>query len=389
MMKKIKVLLAIVLVCSLAGCSGTTIYSNHSEAQEIGLIRTIGIDKTDGGVAVTTTTGVGLNMSPPNIYRQEGKTLAEALRNLSSSSIGRQMKFSHNENILVSEDAVCELRDCLDYVARVPDMRLVTNIYIVRGGTAEDLIRGAASQKDDVTEMLSTIDHEISGTGEGYVYDCRHLLIDLEYTDCCKILAIEGAENEELTEDSSEKMVKSAGYAISDGYELLGFVTDRAAVGTSIMTEAMQSRVLTVTTSDGTATLEVNGYELKYSPEFDGGELKAVNIELDAEAALLQVSDGMDMLSDGARKRAEKALADEILESVSSAISLSCEMEKDFMDIGWEIEKAEPRKFREWGKWYEEFDTILYNIKVKAGITRSFDVEGSLEEKSNARFNGR
>lgn len=387
MKRRLAALFASMLV--LSGCNGTTIYSNHTEAQELGLVRTLGIDKTENGVSVTATTGVGLNMTPPKLYRQEGATLSEALRNLSHSSMGRQMHFSHNESILVGEEAVCELLDCLDYVARVPDMRLVTDIYIVRGGTAEELITGAASESDDVTEMLSTLEREIQSTGKGYVYDCRHLLTDLEYTRCCKMMAIEGAKSEELSESSSELMIKPAGYAVTDGSKILGYVTGDAAVGASIMMESMRSHVMTLETEDGMGTVEINEYKISCLPEFKNNKLQKVTIEADVEAVLLQVGDGMNMLDDRARAKVEKAIAEKVLGCISSAVGVSKEMGADYMDIGWEIEMADPAAFRKWGKWYEEMGDTEFEIKTTARLIRSFDVEGSMEVWSGGDYNGR
>ena len=113
-MKRISAaVIALLLVLPLCACSGTSIYSARSEAQELELVRTTGIDSDGETVSVTVTTGVGIDNSAPRIYRGDGRSLAEAIDGLSKSATGRELNFSHNENLLMAKDPPESSRECL------------------------------------------------------------------------------------------------------------------------------------------------------------------------------------------------------------------------------------------------------------------------------------
>ena len=59
--KKAVILLLALSLLALPGCSGTSIYTNYHEVEDLELIRTVGVDKAANQVEVTICSGVGLS----------------------------------------------------------------------------------------------------------------------------------------------------------------------------------------------------------------------------------------------------------------------------------------------------------------------------------------
>ena len=57
MIKKITAAVLALSLIALSGCSGGSIYSNYREIEQLVVIQTMGIDKTDDGVCLSISSG--------------------------------------------------------------------------------------------------------------------------------------------------------------------------------------------------------------------------------------------------------------------------------------------------------------------------------------------
>ena len=138
MKKTVFILLLAACVVFIAGKGEATIASNHREVEQLELIRTVGVDVAeDGNVTVTAGTGSRAAGGAPSFFQSTGSTVATAINDMQRLPLGKEALFAHTAHFILSRSAAeTELRDCLDYIQRSPDMRLDTDIFILREGTA-------------------------------------------------------------------------------------------------------------------------------------------------------------------------------------------------------------------------------------------------------------
>lgn len=376
------ILTAMSAVLFLSACSADTIYSNHSEANEIELVRTVGIDRDEGGVTVTATTGVGLDESPPKVVYQQGATVAEALKALSQNPTGREVTFSHIENFLIGEASSSEIDSCLDYLARDVEVRLTTNIYIVRGGTAKDLITGTMSGQDDVTEMLTTLKRDIVRTGEGYVYNSRDVLANIDRIGCSLMMAVKAEKNADLSDGASELMVVPDGFAVVDGKRSVGTLDVETAHAVVVLVGRFESETMAVDDGNGakvTALLTVD--KMKIRPIYENSSLKGADITVAFKAKVVGIDGAADISEAEALRRIEKEISLRQAERFADAVKALREMNRDFADIGWRLNMADPAEYRKTGEedWKNRLDSMEFRIKTSAEIDRSYELETLLE----------
>ncbi len=376
-MKKIFALAALAaLSLTLTGCSGANIYTDYHELEELELIRTIGVDLKEDKVLTTICSGVGLSGSPPQIYSGEEKALATALNMLQKEPVGKKMFYSHVEHIIVGEEAAKEgISRYLDYVERSPEMRLDTNMFIAKGSMAKDVMTKVVTDKIAAADILYYMREDVDKLGLGKVYSCGNISSSLAKNGSALVMAIELAENMDLSEKSAEKMIKPAGYAVIKDGKLLTFLDTEQSHGVSIITNGMHFDDIEVTLEDGTrVTIGVEGTRAGFTPHFEDGELKSVDFEVEVEATITEV----DAMINIEKESVRRAVADTVTEvekaRIESAISASQEMGVDFMDIGSAVELRAPVKFKKMPRsWESIFPYININVKIGTDVLRTYD----------------
>ena len=153
-MKKIAAfIMAAAVAVSSSGCSGLSIFSNYREIEDLELIRTIGVDSDPQGVNVIISSGSTGSESAPRIYETQAPAVGVGLAVLQKVPLGKQAILSHTENmVLGEEEARAGIGQVLDYVERYAEMRIDTSLFIVKGGTARDLIQGTAGKNTSAAD---------------------------------------------------------------------------------------------------------------------------------------------------------------------------------------------------------------------------------------------
>ena len=165
--------LAALMSAALASCSSVTIYSQQREPDDYILIQAIGIDWTDGQIAVTASTGTGLDGEEPKIFEAKNATLSQAVNDIKYGYLKEEAFFSHTSQIVIGENAAARgIEEYLDYTARNINMRLSSNIYIVQGGTAGELIKEADGGSISATDMLAAVNDKAEYMMLGEASNC-------------------------------------------------------------------------------------------------------------------------------------------------------------------------------------------------------------------------
>ncbi|MCI9118253.1 MAG: spore gernimation protein GerC, partial [Flavonifractor sp.] len=131
----------------LSGCGGLDLLPYARELEGMALMRTLGVDAAAEGVAVTASTDAG----------EEGGERAQVAErtapSISAAVLGMQAEgaayvyFGHVGQLLLGEPlARRSAGGALDYVLRDVEMRLDTELYVVRDGGAGEAIAQAAEE---------------------------------------------------------------------------------------------------------------------------------------------------------------------------------------------------------------------------------------------------
>ena len=151
-------ILALALVClTLTGCS---VLPYPREMGDMALLRTMGVDREEGGLGVTVSTGPrakGLQ------GEQEKAMVLSALRpSLSSAALALQalsdsyVFFGYIDQLLLGEELAREdVVPVLDYFARDVELGLGAQLWVIREATAREAVESGGDQ--GVESRLSTL----------------------------------------------------------------------------------------------------------------------------------------------------------------------------------------------------------------------------------------
>lgn len=368
------ILLIPALLIFSAGCSRQQMVTYEVENFE--LIRTVAVDKVDGQIKLTASTGVGLEDEPGKIYYAFGSSIAEAMENLRRSYTIGEAFFAYTEHIVIGSEAVDCLETVLDVVARSIDLRLGINIYIVQSGTAEELVTLCQGSETTLSDMLTSVVREVSRIGRGYIYTCGDVMSSLAKYGYALITVIAPSQSEEVWEGAPEYDVQTLGFAVVSEGKILGCTDEGATTGVLILNDlpCMQTIAL------GDVTVQVTDIDCKISSD----DFQTINVAVTAQAGVIEDSGGVSLTDEQVRSELERALGTKLLQQVRCSLLLSQQYGVDFCAIGPALEKHSPTKFRDID-WQEHFENAVFNISIRANIQRTYDVSDTLELKGDNR----
>ena len=171
MKKRLAAAVLAVSAALLAGC-GKAALPYAREMGDMALLRTMGVDtgEKDGDLRVTVSTGrraAGLQGEgqPPLILSAEGGSLSSAclaMQGLSDSYVF----YGYVDQLLLGEGLALEgIQTVLDYFAQDVELGLGTQLWLIRGDTAQGAVR--AGEENGVDSRLSTLqtDSEMGAAG--------------------------------------------------------------------------------------------------------------------------------------------------------------------------------------------------------------------------------
>lgn len=371
----------------LPGCSGTSIYTDYHEVEDLELIRSVGVDKAANQVEITICSGVGLSGSAPKMYTNKAKTLSTALTVIQKEPVGKKMYYAHTEHFIIGEEAAREgIEEYLDYVERSPEMRLDTNMFIVKGSKAQEVITAVATEKTAAADMLHFMAEDVDQLGLGKVYNCGDVASALAKSGCALVMAIELKETKDLSEESAEQMIAPAGYAVLEDGHLVKFLSLEESHGVSILTNSMHFDSLEIP-FDGEGnyiTMGVEKVRASISPRYEKGEIQSVDINLEVETSITEIDRMIDLMDEKVREEIALQVAKIQKDRVEDAIKAAQEINVDFLDIGSKIEMQTPVKFQKMQQsWEDIFPDLEMNVKVKTTLTRTYDTGQPIDIKGS------
>lgn len=235
-MKKLLLLTACLL---LAGCSGLP---TAREMGDMALLRTLGVDPSPAGVAVTGSTG-------PRARGVEGEgepalTLGADRESLSAACLAMQGQsdsyvfFGYVDQLLLGEELAEEgVRPVLDYFSRDSELGLGAQLWLVRGAAARDALSAGGEQ--GVDSRLETIRNDSEMGVANLTRTAGEVYADLLELGCAYVPALSPA-------GEGDALLTERGYGILRGDTLAGFLEGEAAKGLELLAGGPSADVLDV-----------------------------------------------------------------------------------------------------------------------------------------------
>lgn len=263
----------------LSGCSGLP---TAREMGDMALLRTLGVDPSPAGVAVTGSTG-------PRARGVEGEgepalTLSADRESLSGACLAMQGQsdsfvfFGYVDQLLLGE-ALAEqgIQPVLDYFSRDGSLGLGAQLWLVRGASARDAL--SAGGDEGLDARLETLQNDSEMGIANLTRTAGEAYTDLLELGCAYVPALSPAGD-------GDALLREAGYGILKGDTLAGFLEGEAARGLELLAGGPSADILDAELPSGPVSVKVTSARTKSALDFRGNIPSALKLTCQIEARL-------------------------------------------------------------------------------------------------------
>lgn len=347
-----------------SGCTGG-VGGTYRNIEELQIVEALGFDIDNGRVLASAATGRDASGREALRASGDGVDVTSALRQMRGLAAGGDLFFDSTGHILLGEAAAEDAGRFLGYVERSVELRLDTPLLVARGGTARSLVLAAGGTEGDAPSILSALEDRVLRSGAGFVPGCAEIAAALERSGAALALAV---RTERSTAGDYDTAVP-AGFAVLRGGALVGYLDAGVSLGAGLLL----SRA-------GRAELYVSGAEIRLiscscgiEPVWDGEKLRALRFSLSVSGSLTESAAGANLSQEAARAELEAAFAAECSRLAELCLAASQALEADFLGLGAQLERREPRRWREIaGSWDALLPQLELHVEAEATLLRSY-----------------
>lgn len=363
-LKSFKIILCIVLICSLfSGCM------NQTNLKNLIVIEGIGIDNTEDGVQLTVqslnpgkSTGTEKpegNMTINTV--EQGKTIVEAISNL-NKAMSKELFFGHNKVIVFSRE-VCEtdLNNKLDYFLRSSDARADVAVCMADGDAKKVL----ENTEDDAHVPVENLVYLI-GNGQKMgtsIYITTNDLLNT-YSDKTTDMYIPVVK-----ERADEDNVELSGIAIFNHDKLAYILDNDETLGFMFITGKIRNCYLEFADDDlGNVGVEVIPSKVKKSVKIVDGNV-VFDVKVNGHLMINEVEKGVaNVLKEDCLKTICEKTEEKIGYLCQKAFDACQKYNSDSIRVGEFLAKDSPKSYEllsdEWDRYFKSV-TISIDSKMK------------------------
>ena len=335
-------------VCMLTGCSARLREPYRRQADDLALLRVVGVDATDNGVELTVT-AEGVGDEPGEVLSARSATLAGAM----CATRERYVFYGHVDRLVLGEALVGQgIGPVLDCLARDGELGPDCRLWVVRGRAAQAV--GAVS---GLSRRLEQLERGVDVPGAG---------------DAMGVLAREGSlwlPALAVVEQDGQMSLQPAGYAIVRKGLLVSCTDLEGSRGLELFTGAAQSKVVELTVPNvGVVSLSLERVRMDCQPCFDGGALVGLEVVCHLEARVVQTpvplqAEDLEWLVYELEWQQGKGLA-RVLEQAQY-------WDADFLELEYRARKGSPSRAAEISEqWPQVFRDLDIRVTALAAVER-------------------
>ena len=372
-MKKFFLISSIFLLVLLCGCG---LSAQRREMEQLRIIQTVGMDYEKGSVRLTLAAAAGPEGEGPGAQLSgTGRTLSAALEQIRENSVEEELFMGHIRAILVGQEAAEHgLNDLIAVISRSNDLRLDIPLYLVRGGTAAELMQGASSDTRGITEILQSaqLRSERQRSEKGSTADAVQRALIRSGGALVTALRFGDAA------EQGDKTAVPAGFGVLKSGTLCAWVEPEDALAAELLCGKTGCRELSVLDLGGLpVSLELQRGESTVTPVWnDDGSLRGLDVTAYVQAAVLETgadsADGLARYDDYLTGQLEAAIS----EKLGRILQLARQESLDLAELTSRLERSDPRRFR---ALKEDLGALLpgleISLTVQGELTHSFDAK--------------
>ena len=380
-MRRFIILSAIFVMTSvLYGCA--QIAYGREEIDRLFITRIISIDEAaEGKVMLTITTknisvgsGAQEQIQTGESIVSEGDTLFDAARNLLIYA-DRRPHYGHTEYILFGESIARRgILPYLDFISRQNEFRYNAKIYIIKGDTANSLVKKANTKKMFVGDRISSIEEDVDNTSLSSivtlnealrVLGSKNLQASLPYIELTDTMFKEEGK------DTSDILLR--GYAVFSKDKLSYFTSKEEARGISWMTNEFDSAIIIIKAKSGEEiSMEIIDSNVKLIPEIKGDALHCT-ADISFTSNIGEIMGKVSIIDYEDIKHVTEQQSKAVKEEVENAIRIAQEKNSDHFNTLSKFILKYPL-IRDYfnDNWNKLFPDIKFDIKVKSNIKGTY-----------------
>lgn len=380
------------MVVVLTGCESSI--AGREDVENLDFIKVAGIDKVQNKVRLTAVSksakggGNGPPEIEPNILTSEGSTVFNAVR-LQHTYSDKKPFWGMTEHIIIGEDGAKDgLRSLSDFFIRDHELRLNMTAFIVKGGSAEKLIRGSASSKSFLGDILRSLEKnrgDFSMSTEVKLYELSSMLDSKTSSPYLPCIQIAGEVEKRGTE--LNKNIRIMGLAVFKDDKLLYYLDGNETRGFNFIKGDVKSGVIPVKDPAGQeVSLEIITAARKIKTHINDG-IPEADITIKMSSNIAEQWSAEDIYNEKVLNFLNSEQSKAIKSEVLNVINIAQKRNTDIFGLGDTFYHQHPGKWKEIeDKWEELFPEMKINVNVESKINRTYDIkEPSQYEKKGKK----
>lgn len=368
MKKALSLLYVIIMLPLLCGCD--SLFLNQREVEHLLVIQTMGIDRDGEDVSLSLASAADRTSGPVRLSGR-GESVTTAIDRIRRHSYENDLFSAHVSHIVIGEAAAKDGIDgIIAYICRSPDIRIDVPMYVVKGGTAAELVLNSGDDSVGASEILNGIQTSLRDHDAFRSITAAEAARSLARHGSTLICALEYADGSKDGEDGG-KTASICGYAVIRNGALCAFLDREESIAAGLlMNEAGISDVVVKDHGGKPVTLEIDRGSAEISAVTDdGGTLTGLDVFVRVGATVTETEDnsaGTDYLT----ARLESSVSD----SVGAVLSAEKELGADFLGLGSRIKGLSGNRFREPGSFALALPELTLRVHVSAELSHTNDI---------------
>lgn len=358
-MKKIKIIFLIIITLFISGCS-------YKELNDLAIASALGIDYENNEYIISAQVmelkkKENEDLSTALIYSGKGKSISEALRNI-SLKYPNSLYLGHLELIILGKGEIEHgINNSLDYFIRTSDARNDALVLISTKNSAYEIINPNEEKKEEfpVKDIVTTIKNSKEKNG---------LVIETNYEELIKNYLEHGISQtltqiENITTENNEyKDTVLSNIGVFDNYHYKGELDKKSAIAYNLINNNFNDISIDITYDKKLVSVSLISPKSKLNLKLKNDKIN-VDINVNIEEGILNINDKNNLLEKKFLLEIEDKTKKEIEKYINNLINFNKEHDTDLLGLKNIIYKKHNKVYKNY-KDKNIYDIADFNIKI-------------------------
>lgn len=364
-MKKIKIILLIIITLFISGCS-------YKELNDLAIASALGIDYENNEYIISAQVmelkkKENEDLSTALIYSGKGKSISEALRNI-SLKYPNSLYLGHLELIILGKGEIEHgINNSLDYFIRTSDARNDALVLISTKNSAYEIINPNEEKKEEfpVKDIVTTIKNSKEKNG---------LVIETNYEELIKNYLEHGISQtltqiENITTENNEyKDTVLSNIGVFDNYHYKGELDKKSAIAYNLINNNFNDISIDITYDKKLVSVSLISPKSKLNLKLKNDKIN-VDINVNIEEGILNINDKNNLLEKKFLLEIEDKTKKEIEKYINNLINFNKEHDTDLLGLKNIIYKKHNKVYKNY-KDKNIYDIADFNININVYLYR-------------------